>query len=269
MTLFVIALLMSVTAIGFVVTPLVGTQRQKSKGSANLVMLGALVVFGLGIALYAVIGRPGVQSHAASPDTTTSSNMESRGSNDKAGSIASLLDGLEARLEEDPDDGKGWLLLAQSYEVLGRVDDARLAYEKAAALGVTNDELAARLSASDKPGIPGVEIRGRVTVDTTVQDSIETDAVVYVIAKSPDNPMPLAVLRRSAGELPFDFVLSEQNSMVKGAGLAAASTLTISAKVSRTGDALADDSSLEASVQGVDPHSAQVLDIVIGKQDAP
>ena len=66
MALFAIALLMSVVALGFVVTPLVSSQHRQSKGSANFAMLGVLVVFGLGIALYGVIGRPDVHSHKPS-----------------------------------------------------------------------------------------------------------------------------------------------------------------------------------------------------------
>lgn len=50
-------------------------------------------------------------------------------------SVASLVGGLEDRLRAQPDDGKGWLLLAKSYRYLGRLDDAREAYKKADALG--------------------------------------------------------------------------------------------------------------------------------------
>lgn len=262
--------MMSVIAIGFVASPLVRAQRQHNSGSANLAMLGVLVVFGLGIALYGVIGNPDVQSHASSSAATTTPNMQSAGNNQKAGSIASLLSGLETRLEENPQDGKGWLLLAQSYEVLGRLDEAASAYDKATALGASNDELAARLSAhAARPGFTAVEIRGHVAIDASISASVEPDAVVYVIARSPNNPMPLAVLRRSASELPFDFVLSEENSMVKGAGMAAEKELTIAVKVSRTGDALAADTAFETTVHGVDPRSSQALDIVIGRQAAP
>ena len=268
MTLFVTALLMSVIAVGFVATPLVNSQRHQNRGSANLSLLGVLVVFGLGIALYGVIGRPGVQSYEPSSSPTTMANTQTGNKQDKVGSVGSLLTGLETRLEESPQDGKGWLLLAQSYEVLGRLDDAASAYEKAVALGITNEELAARLSGHSEAPQTTVKIRGHVSVDASTSESIEPDAVVYVIAKSATNPMPLAVLRRPASDLPFDFVLSEENSMVKGAGMAAENELTISVKVSRTGDALAPDRELETSVAGVDPRSAQALNIVIGKQGA-
>lgn len=270
--LFIIALLMSVTAVSFVAVPLVRSQRVRSRGSANVVLLGVVVVFGLGIALYAAIGQPNVASHEpamkpamnAQPANSSSRTVQQ----DKVGSVASLLTGLEARLQENPDDGKGWLLLAQSYELLGRLDEAGEAYERAKALGVTNEDLAARLAHGPVASNSGVEIRGRVSIDPTVAGTVSPDAVVYVIAKSGDNPMPLAVLRRSASELPFDFVLSEKDTMVQGAGLANAEDLSVSVRISATGDALGDDGGLQATVRDVDPRAGEALNIVIRAADA-
>ena len=269
MALFAIALLMSVIALGFVVTPLVSSQHRQSKGSANLSILGVLVVFGFGIALYGVIGRPDAQSYKPSSVAETTLREQGTGNAEKASSIASLLAGLEQRLEKNPEDGKGWLLLAQSYEALGRLDEAASAYDKAVSRGLSNEALASRLSAHSDGAGHSVAIRGRVGIDPKIQGLLEPDAAVYVIAKAGGNPMPLAVLRRSAEELPFDFVLSEENSTVKGAGMAGESALTISVKVSRTGDALASESGFEASVPGVDPRSAQPLDIFIGRRADP
>jgi cytochrome c-type biogenesis protein CcmH len=49
-----------------------------------------------------------------------------------------MIKTLSARLEKDPNDGKGWAMLARSYAVLGRYNEALPAYEKAASL-VQND----------------------------------------------------------------------------------------------------------------------------------
>ena len=67
-------------------------------------------------------------------------------SNGKAAPVGSLVTGLEQRLAENPDDGKGWLLLAKSYDHLGDPERARSAYEKAVELGYSDsamDELLA------------------------------------------------------------------------------------------------------------------------------
>ena len=63
-----------------------------------------------------------------------------------AAPVASLVDGLAARLHENPDDAGGWLLLAKSYEYLGDPAEARDAYARAVALGISDIEFEAKLN---------------------------------------------------------------------------------------------------------------------------
>ena len=266
LTLFVAALLMTVVAMGFAVKPLLVSYERRSSGSAKLSLLAIIVVFGLGIGLYGVIGKPelsNVRPALAGTSTTMPTTRDSQGS-DKAGSVTSLLSGLEARLAENPDDAKGWLLLAKSYDHLGSVADARNAYAKAVELGLTDAALEARLTeASGTTDSATAEIRGRISLGETVADRVGPDDVVYVVAKTDNNPMPLAVLRRSASELPFDFVLSDANSMVQGGGISSAATVTVSARLSKTGDALNTATELGAIAQSVDPGNPEDLTLVI------
>jgi len=65
--------------------------------------------------------------------------------------IEGMVEGLAARLEENPDDVEGWQMLARSYSVLGRDDDALNAYAKVATLQPDNlqakiDYAAARMN---------------------------------------------------------------------------------------------------------------------------
>ena len=46
--------------------------------------------------------------------------------------IIAMVDGLAKRLQDKPDDGEGWLMLARSYRALGRLDASALAYAQAA-----------------------------------------------------------------------------------------------------------------------------------------
>ena len=225
----------------------------------------------MGVILYGVIGKPELSNiKATSTDTVASAQSTSQSEQSgKAGSVTSLLSGLEARLVENPDDAKGWLLLAKSYDHLGRNADARDAYDKAAALGMTDAALEARLdSATSSHSSTSAEIRGHVSVAKAVIGRIDPADTVYVVAKTNSNPMPLAVLRRSAAELPFDFVLSDENSMVQGGGISSASTVTISARLSKTGDALNTAMELGAISTAIDPQDtgelALVIDVVPG-----
>lgn len=98
----------------------------------------AVVAAGLTLAL-----RP----HPAAHETTSSMSAgePSARPDGKVPSVASMVTGLEQRLAKEPDDGKGWLLLAKSYQFLNRPADARKAYEKADALGNADPVLAAQL----------------------------------------------------------------------------------------------------------------------------
>ena len=73
--------------------------------------------------------------------------------NTSIGSVESMVGGLEQRLQQQPADGKGWLLLAKSYRHLGRMDDARNAYAKAEALGNGDAIVAAQLDGVADNGV--------------------------------------------------------------------------------------------------------------------
>ena len=141
------AFAMLLVAMSFASAPLVRRTRVASGGFANVPLLVVIAALLLAIGLYVAIGRPDIASGAYSPGSTPAAmTRPSAGSGDrKAASVTELLAGLEQRLQENPDDAKGWLLLAKSYDHLGRSQDAAAAYDKAAALGVTDDALEARL----------------------------------------------------------------------------------------------------------------------------
>jgi len=74
---------------------------------------------------------------------------------EQAEMIAGLVAGLAARLEEQPDDLEGWVMLIRSYGVLDRPDEAKAAVEKALAAfdGRPQEQTAIRRTASQM-GVP-------------------------------------------------------------------------------------------------------------------
>ena len=268
---FGLALSMLLGAFAFAASPFLQSGRDKSAGFAHWPVLVVLVCLGLGIALYAAVGKPELASAASSArDRATAPNRgaaaASTSLNSKAGSIESLLSGLVQRLEENPDDGKGWLLLAKSYDHLGRSEAARSAYAKASALGVTDATLGEKLATAHAKGTAPVAaaIHGVVRLADDVVNDIGATATVFITAKSADgSPMPLAVLRRSAADLPFEFTLDNSNSMVAGQGLASGHNVIVTAKISRSGDALLTNSDLVASTGVIDPASDESVELLI------
>ncbi|HJV94610.1 MAG TPA: c-type cytochrome biogenesis protein CcmI, partial [Albitalea sp.] len=82
-------------------------------------MMLAIAVPLLATGLYAWLGTPAaLQPGAAEPQHQVT-----------AAEIDQMLNGLAARLAKNPDDPKGWVMLARSYRVLGRLPEAQNAFE--------------------------------------------------------------------------------------------------------------------------------------------
>ena len=112
MTFWIIAALLCLVAVGFVVWPLY-------RESGRLTPLLAIVIVStvaVSVGLYNRIGSPDVPSAGAESDTLPDMN--------------SAIASLEQRLAKNPDDVKGWNMLARSYMSLQRHDDAVAVYER-------------------------------------------------------------------------------------------------------------------------------------------
>jgi cytochrome c-type biogenesis protein CcmH/NrfG len=139
--LFASAFAMTAVAFTFVVLPL---RRRIANGPPKYVFPAVVSAMLLGIALYAAIGRPDAALTEV-PARTVAQTTKDNGSGQKPASVDRLLAGLEERLRQQPDDGKGWLLLAKSYDHIGRKKDSLDAYAKAKELGVDDAEFAKRI----------------------------------------------------------------------------------------------------------------------------
>ena len=104
----------------------------------TLFVASAVVVLA-GLALFAVTDRQ---------DTVEIQAETSQPTQDRSASVGSLIGGLEARLTENPDDAKGWLLLARSHDHLGNDDEAWNAYSRARELGMNDEALELKLAAN-------------------------------------------------------------------------------------------------------------------------
>ncbi len=93
----------------------------------TLVILAILVLPAGAAALYGRLGAP------AMPDMPLASREVERAPAVPPEQILQMVAGLEARLEADPDDVQGWLMLGRSKLTLGNADDAIEAYREAVA----------------------------------------------------------------------------------------------------------------------------------------
>jgi len=254
---------MTVIALSFLVAPFV---LQKKKITATAWMI-AFAVPALAIGLYVTLGRPAAANFNAAHQSRIDavpgkSSAQQAGKN--IGSVSSMLIGLEQRLENEPADAKGWLLLAKSYAHLGRAGDATAAYEKARNLGQIDSDFESKLSGLSSDEHISPIIRGRLTIADVARGRLDPDDSIFIFAKSTDGTaMPVAVLRRTASDLPFDFELSDKQAMSPAANLSATNSVTITARISKTGNAMLAEPGMEVISQPIKVGDSDFIELHI------
>jgi cytochrome c-type biogenesis protein CcmH len=83
---------------------------------------------------------PTATASAPPPAVAPTPTMDQRFTPEQRQMVEGMVGGLAARLEQNPNDFKGWMLLGRSYSVMEKWDDAAKAYDKAVALEPTNAE---------------------------------------------------------------------------------------------------------------------------------
>ena len=250
--LWIMTLFMTVVALFFVLTPLA---RAKLRGTSALLVAAVPAFAAL---TYFVIGSPEVTSATEHADAMRSAD---RAAPANVGSVASLTAGLEARLEEQPDDGEGWLLLAKSYFYLGRLDEARHAYARAVTLGNANEAVAQQVGAD---GATTGGVVGSVSLSAAAADLVEPDDTVFIFARPPGQAgAPVAVVRKTAKTWPLEFSLTDAQSMTDGMRLSDFEQVVVTARISRRGDTDSALKTLEAKSQPIDVASNAPVHLTI------
>jgi cytochrome c-type biogenesis protein CcmH len=96
------------------------------------IALALVVAAPLGaVLLYAAVGRPDLPDR---PAAERSSPVAELPPEQQAQMIRNMVESLAARLAQNPDDLAGWRRLARSYRVLGEIEPARAAADKAVKL---------------------------------------------------------------------------------------------------------------------------------------
>ena len=290
--------------------------------------------------------------------------------------IEAMVDQLADRLKKNPGDAQGWIMLARSYTVLGRFQEALPAYAKAVELVPANAQILAdyadtvaatkgtannpqsialidRALAADPKHPKALALAGTVAFDrgdylkavadwqqivdqlppgnefaqriqasigeareraatagtplppasgvvaaraqspnaaatgTTTADAAKSSAVsgvvtlepalaaqtspddaLFVFARPAGGRMPLAVLRKSVRDLPLTFTLDDSMAMSPAAKLSGASEVTVGARISKSGTAIAQPGDLAGEATGVKPGATGVavrIGSVVGK----
>ena len=89
-------------------------------------------------------------------------------------------------------------------------------------------------------------LRGRVSLDPALAAKVRPGDTLYVLARAVDGPrLPLAILKRSVSELPLQFTLDDSMAMSPQLKLSAYDPVVVSARISRSGEAMPQSGDLE------------------------
>jgi hypothetical protein len=266
-------------------------------GAASGLMIGALGV-------YFLINTPGASTSTASASTAsgatppsatpdllmpgekwpTLADADSAGvnsnasgaaptrANSSAGSLEQVTRNLAQRLATKGGTDDEWRLLAQSYDYMGRTNDARAArmHVAATAASTTGSEPADGTQAQNEAGGSGAKatrITGTVQITPQLAALAPSGATLFVYATEPGTPgPPLAVRKLQVDRWPVSFVLDDADAMIPGRNLSASQHVVLEARVSPTAEALPRRGDLIGKLENVDPKATQPVKISIDRK---
>jgi cytochrome c-type biogenesis protein CcmH len=199
--------------------------RNQSRNSGVSAAALALVMGVMAVGLYAEFGAPeglGIAgkgltraqmaaARGSAPASATGGQSEAGGApaaDTAMPSVEKMVAGLAKRLEDDPSDGTGWMMLGRSYTVLNRLKDAEAALEKAYALIPENpDAIAAYAEAmgrntdNDLRGRPTVLLGAALKLDPNHAKSLWLAGIAAMQGGDASNAVALWQRLRTSGSL--------------------------------------------------------------------
>jgi len=183
---------------------------------------------------------------------------------------------IERALALDPDHPKALALSASAAMERGDTQEALRQWQHLHRLLPPDSQTAARVAANiaqiNAPAAPAKAasqqaaaeaITGRVTLAGKLARTPAANETVFIYARAAEGPrIPLAVVKRRVGDLPFDFVLDDSLAMRPDHRLSGARSVIIEARISQSGQATPAEGDLIGSAGPVSP-GARDLGIVI------
>ena len=104
------------------------------------------------------------------------------------------------------------------------------------------------------------QISGEVQVTAVLAKRVRPTDTVFIFARATDGPrMPLAIVKRPAGELPFTFTLDDSSAMAPQLRLSGFPKVIVGARISASGDATPRSGDLAGQIGPVDLGSGKLI----------
>jgi len=118
----------------------------------------------------------------------------------------------------------------------------------------------------EKPAVADVsQVSGEVRVSDVLAKRVRPTDTVFVFARAAEGSrMPLAIVKRSVGDLPFTFTLDDSSAMGPQFRISSAKQVVIGARISATGDATPRSGDLTGQIGPVDVGSGKLTLIIDG-----
>jgi hypothetical protein len=219
----------------------------------------------------------------ASPAVTSTTDKQE--SDTAVAPVDELLVGLKQRLESQPNDVDGWVLLSKSYYHLNRWQEADAAFEKAKALGYRGSwQPLPRIDSFSQNSSSVINLRDyRINQDSTpatsqtaaglqlnislnpdLQNDLSPDTAVFIFVRAVGIPgPPLAAVRTTVGELPFEITLNDSHAMIPSRTISSAGNVIVGARVSMSGNPERQPGDYEQLSDSIPADSNKTIGIVI------
>lgn len=109
------------------------------------------------------------------------------------------------------------------------------------------------------------QVRGSVAIDPALKARLTAGMTLFVYAKTAGSPMPVAAYRTAVTTLPMSFVLDDSQAMMPTRKLSQFDQVRVEARLSNSGQAMAQSGDLQAEAVMVATHAAQPIALRISK----
>ena len=209
---------------------------------------------------------------------------------------------LAEKLRQHPDDAEGWALLGRTYKATEHYAEARDAFRHALEAAPGDTDLEREYAAAGTPDDPGsaseaepsaqpgtaaevnavassdapigtlaagssAHIAVNVVLDPKFKDSVQPNDTLFVFAKAAHGPpMPLAITRLTAAQLPASLTLTNAMGMVPGLTLSQFPQIVVGARISKSGNAIAQSGDLQTLSALTTTAQTEPVQLIIDKR---
>lgn len=112
----------------------------------------------------------------------------------------------------------------------------------------------------------GATLKVEVTLDDSLRDQIDPDATLFIFARALEGPpMPLAVARKQARDLPITVTLDDSMAMMPAMQLSKFTEVRVGARISKSGNAMPQSGDYSGEVAPVKVGSTDVVQVKISE----